>query len=89
MTEFNQRVSLVAREVIESGEAIRVTNRGRAVLRLVPEPQGDRGALDTLISSGLATPAGRSHQMIGRREPIALSRSLDDVLTEVNADAAF
>lgn len=87
MTELNQQVSAVTREVVETGEPVRVTNRGRVVLRLVPEPHGEQGPLGALVSSGLATPPRREHRRGTHRVPVSLSRPIDDLLDEVNRDA--
>lgn len=38
MTEFNQRVSAVTREVMKLREPVRITNRARVVLRDIPQP---------------------------------------------------
>lgn len=86
MTEFNQQVSAVARRVVEHGETVRVTNRGRVVLRLVPEPQPTGDVLEALVSSGLASPPETDHRAIGRRKPVKLSRDIDELINEVNAD---
>ena len=57
MTEFNQRVSAVSRLVIESGETMKVTNRGRVVLRLVPDPQTKlREGQEILFAGGWDVP---------------------------------
>lgn len=85
MTEFNQRVSAVTREVIERGEPIVVTNRGKPVLRLVPEVS-TRSRIEELIEAGLATPPKRPHQRWSGRPAIALSRPIDEILEEVRAD---
>ena len=86
MTEFNQHVSAITRRVVEQGETIQVTNRGRVVLRLVPEPAATDDALQSAIAGGLADAPTRQHRTIGTRRPVPLSRNLDDVLAEVNAD---
>jgi prevent-host-death family protein len=86
MTEFNQRVSAVTREVIETGEAIVVTNRGRPVLRLVPEGVGARSRLEELIEAGLATPPRRRPTRWAGRQKVELSRPIDELLQEVRAD---
>jgi antitoxin (DNA-binding transcriptional repressor) of toxin-antitoxin stability system len=90
MTELNQRISAVTREVIESGEPVQVTNRGRAVLRLVPEPTAvavtAQERLQQLIDAGLATPARQPHQPLPRKEPVRLSRSIEELLEEDRAD---
>ncbi len=89
MTELNQKVSAVTRRVVELGETVQVTNRGRVVLRLVPEPQSTGSNLDTLIAAGVATPPTARHRPIGDRAPVPLSGDLDDILREVNADGEF
>ena len=89
MTEFNQRVSSVTREVIERGETIRVTNRGRAVLRLVPEPVRSGDPLEELISAGVASAPRRRHRAIGRRSPVQLSRDLDELIAETRDDSSI
>lgn len=86
MTELNQRISAVTRAVIEDGESFRVTNRGRAVLRLVPEVQGSDNAVEALVNAGLATPPRRPHRRLSGRAAVALSGDLDDILDEVNSD---
>lgn len=87
MTEFNQRVSAVTREVVESGEPVRVTNRGRAVLRLVPEPTAPADPLETLIAAGQASAPRRTPRPLSGRKPVELSRDLDELIAEVSGDA--
>lgn len=89
MTEFNQQVSAVTRRVTELGETIRVTNRGRVVLRLIPEPQTTGSVLDALVTTGLAAAPSQQHRSIGQRQPVRLSRDLGEILDEVNADVEF
>lgn len=86
MSELNQRISAVTREVMETGEPIRVTNRGRAVLRLVPEPTTAGDPLQALVDAGLATPPQHPPRTIGQREPTRLSRSVDELIGEVRSD---
>lgn len=86
MTEFNQRVSAVAREAIEQGEAVRITKRGRVVLRLVPEPDSSDSPIEALFAAGLATPPRREHLRIEHRAPVALSRSIDELIEETSSD---
>ncbi|MFT4217469.1 MAG: type II toxin-antitoxin system Phd/YefM family antitoxin [Micropruina sp.] len=89
MTELNQRVSAVTREVVETGEAICVTNRGKVVLRLVPEPVGSSDPLAALVSAGRATPPRAGGSRLTRREPIPLSRPLDELLADERDDDRF
>lgn len=85
MTELNQRVSAITRRVVEQGETIRVTNRGRVVLRLIPEPSGEH-SLDALIASGEATPPTGRHRRRSGRTPVRLSADLDELLEESRSD---
>jgi len=39
-----------------------------------------------LIDAGLATPPQQAHRRIGRRDPIKLSRPLDEIVDQVRAD---
>ena len=89
MTQFNQQVSSITRRVVEQGETVRVTNRGRVVLRLVPEPAQSGDSLAVLISAGLGAAPTKKHARIGQRAPVPLSRDLDEILRDVNADAEF
>ncbi|MGB4779175.1 type II toxin-antitoxin system Phd/YefM family antitoxin [Microbacterium sp.] len=89
MTELNQRVSAVTREVIESGETVRVTNRGRVVLRLVPEPGPTGSPLEALIASGAAVPPTRPHRRRGGQPAVPLSDDLDAIIAEVSGDGDF
>ncbi|NGN92484.1 type II toxin-antitoxin system Phd/YefM family antitoxin [Nocardioides sp. KC13] len=79
MTELNQRISAVTRAVIEDGESFRVTNGGRAVLRLVPEVQWLDNPVEALVNAGLATPPKRPHRHLSDRSAAALSAELDEV----------
>ena len=87
MTELNQRVSSVTRQVVEGGESIQVTNRGSVVMWLVPAPQAGQDPVGSLVSAGLALAPQRSHRPISRRQPVRLSGDIDDILAEVNRDA--
>ena len=87
MTEFNQQVSAIAREVMENGEPVQVTTRGRAVLRLVPEPPESGDVLDRLTHAGLASAPTQVPMRIRHGKPVTLSAELDDLLSEVNRDA--
>lgn len=82
MTELNQRVSAITREVVEGGEPISVTNRGKVVLRLVPERVDPTDPLGMLVAAGRATPPRSSRTPAVRRIPVPLSRPLDELLSE-------
>lgn len=92
MTELNQRVSATTREVVERGEPVVVTNRGRPVLRLVPENVAPSDPLAALVAEGKARPpridpsSTSSGSLTFHRPRVALSRSLDDILAEERSD---
>lgn len=80
MTELNQRISAITREVIDSGEPISVTNRGKVVMRLVPEPIGSGDPLAALVAAGRATPPRSPGTPPAWRGPVPLSRPIDELL---------
>lgn len=86
MTEFNQRSSAVAREVIESGQPVQVTNRGRVVMRLVPEVDTSTDPLAALVAEGFVEPPKSAEPWVPTGKPIYLSRSIEEVLEEVRSD---
>ena len=57
--ELRQNLSVYLRRV-EAGESFEVTERGRPVARLVPEPPATMSVLDRMIAEGRATPATMS-----------------------------
>lgn len=87
MTELNQHISSITREVIERGEPVIVTKRGRPVLRLVPEVPASDDPLAALVAAGKASPPSSKSTQTVKRAPIALSRPLDELLAEERADA--
>lgn len=87
LTELNQNVSKVTRELVESGEAVQVTNRGTVILRMVPESTRPRPRLEELYELGMATPPRRTPTPMSGRPPVTLSRPIDEILDDVNADA--
>jgi prevent-host-death family protein len=89
MTELNQHISAITREVIERGEPVTVTKRGRPVLRLVPEVAATDDPLAALVAAGKASPPMSMSVETVRRAPVALSRPLDEALAEERADAEF
>jgi prevent-host-death family protein len=56
--ELRQNLSVYLRRV-EAGESFEVTDHGRPVARLVPEPPARMSVLDRLIAEGRATRATR------------------------------
>lgn len=85
MTELNQRISAITREIAETGEPVRVTNRGRVVLRLIPEPAGDGSPIESIIAAGLASaPSRERHE--GPRPRVELSAPIDEVLSELDRE---
>ncbi|MFT4298281.1 MAG: type II toxin-antitoxin system Phd/YefM family antitoxin [Aeromicrobium sp.] len=86
LTQLNQRTSAITREIVESGEPVQVTNRGKVVLRMIPEVPPAQDRLAELIALGLARPAVAPGQWQPRRKPATLSRPIDEILDEVRAD---
>ncbi len=71
MTEFNQRVSAITREVTETGEPVQITNRGTVVLHIAPGPapvdempkaRNGRERLEQLRAMGMIVPHGKYEQ---------------------------
>lgn len=89
MTELNQHISSITRDVIERGEPVVVTKRGRPVLRLVPEVPAADDPLAALVATGKASPPTSMSSKTVRRAPVTLSRPLDELLDEERADAEF
>ena len=89
MTEFNQQVSSITRRVVARRVPVQVTRHGKPVLRLVPETPALEDPVESLIALGLATPPVRAPRSWKGREPVALSRRLDDLLEETRSDAVL
>lgn len=83
MTELNQRISAITREIAETGEPVRVTNRGRVVLRLVPETGDALSPIESMIAAGLATSPSRARQDLGGA-PIPLSTDIETALEDLD-----
>jgi len=85
--ELRQNASAVLRRV-EAGEIIEVTDRGRAVARLVPIKPMSR--LEQLIAEGRARPARYSlRESLRRYPPVPRPPgmpSLSEILAEMRAD---
>lgn len=65
-------------ERVEQGEEVVVTDRGRAIARLVPM-SGER-AIDRLIREGRVTPA--VHRARGRSAPLTAKGTVSDLVAE-------
>ncbi len=89
MTELNQRVSTITREVIETGEPVQVTKHGDVVLRIVPELRDAMDPLERLIAAGKAMPPRSRGEGVKWSDlpPVVLSRPLDELVEEERRDA--
>lgn len=86
LTELNQNVSRVTRELVESGEPVQVTNRGIVILRMIPESSRSKSRLEELYELGMASPPRTAAVPMSHRPPMTLSRPIDEILAEVTAD---
>lgn len=89
LTELNQHTSAIVREVIERGESVTVTMRGRPVLHLVPAAAATDDPVAALVAAGKASPPRVKSTDTVRRAPVTLSRALDEIHSEERADAEF
>lgn len=82
--ELRQRASEYLR-LVESGETIEVTDRGRPIALVVPLPEGD--ALERLAATGRLTPAQGDLLELGDPVPPEPGVPLpSEVLTAMRAD---
>lgn len=81
--ELRQNASAVIRRVA-SGETVEVTDRGRAVARIVPLRRA--GVVDQLIAEGRAIAAESDLLAVSPRRPVKGQPSLSEVLEEMRAD---
>jgi len=65
-------------ERVRDGEEVIVTERGRAIARVLPI--GEERALDRLIAAGLVTPARRQKRPAGR--PISARGTVSDLVAD-------
>ena len=63
---------------VRSGDEVVVTDRGRAIARVVPF--GEERVLDRLVAEGLVTPARRQKRRA--RKPIATQGTVSDLVVE-------
>ena len=63
------------------------TNRGTAILRLVPESTRPKSRLEELYELGMATPPRKPVVAMSGRPPVVLSRPVEQILDDVNGDA--
>jgi prevent-host-death family protein len=81
--ELRQNASAVIRRVV-GGETLEVTDRGRAVARIVPLRPA--GVVDQLIAEGRAVPATSDLLDVSPLRPVKGQPGLSEVLGEMRAD---
>jgi prevent-host-death family protein len=81
--ELRQHASAVIRRVV-AGESLEVTDRGRAVARIIPLRPA--GVVDQMIAEGRAVPAHGDLLEVTPLRPRAGRPSLSEVLTDMRAD---
>jgi prevent-host-death family protein len=82
--ELRQHASRYLRDV-ERGETIEVTDRGRAVARLIPVPHSE--GIEELAASGRLSPAAGDPLELGPPLAAAADKALpSDVLADIRAD---
>jgi prevent-host-death family protein len=81
--ELRQHASAVIRRVV-AGESLEVTDRGRAVARIVP--LRPTGVVDQLIAEGRAVPAHGDLLEVAPLPPPVGRPSLSEVLADMRAD---
>ena len=79
--ELRQNLSVYLDRVKE-GETLEVTEQGRPVARLVPNPPEHVSILDQMIADGRATPAKHSHRDLPPPPKIP-GRPLSEILQEM------
>jgi prevent-host-death family protein len=82
--ELRQNLSLYL-ERVKKGEALTVTEHGRAVATLRPLA-GSASILDRLVSEGRAKPPTRSHRNLPRPVNVKLDWPVSQLLDELRAD---
>ena len=82
--ELRQDASRYLR-LVEAGETVEVTSRGRLVALLVPPRPGD-GARDRLVAAGLLQPAARPFVVPAPLPPLGDGSGTADVLDELRED---
>lgn len=61
--ELRQNLSVYL-DRVKAGETLEVTEHGRPVARLAPNPPTPMSILDQMIADGRVTPAKRSHKLL-------------------------
>ena len=82
--ELRQNLSVYLKRV-KTGETLEVTERGRTVARLTPQPADTLSPVQRLIAEGRATPASRSHKNLPppmRLEGVSVSEILQQMRDE-------
>jgi prevent-host-death family protein len=79
LRELNQNPSkAVAR--VRAGQSIIVTDRGKPILRMVPEPSGKRTLLEELVAQGRAEPPSERGMPAVEPELTPTTPSLSDLI---------
>ena len=79
--ELRQNLSVYL-DRVKAGETLEVTEHGRPVARLGPQPPEHISILDRMIAEGRATPATRSHRDLPP-PPRIPGRSLSEIIQEM------
>ena len=85
MRELRQNASKLL-DRVEAGESIEITNRGRAVARLVPIDLVYPRAFEVLLAEGLIRPGAESPWAVEPREAPPGTPSSEALLQEQRAD---
>jgi prevent-host-death family protein len=80
--ELRQNLSVYL-DRVKAGETLEVTEHGRPVARLAPNPPEKLSILDQMIADGLVTPATFDHRMIPAAPHFAGSRPLSEVILQM------
>lgn len=79
--ELRQNLSVYL-DRVKAGETLVVTEHGRPVAQLGPQPAAPMSVLDRLIAEGRATPASTDHRTLPP-PPVMPGRPLSEILQEM------
>lgn len=80
--ELRQNLSVYL-DRVKAGETLEVTEHGRPVARLAPNPLAKLSILDQMIADGLVTPAKFDHRLIPPAPRVPGSRPLSEIIIEM------